>query len=88
MLGQDAGDVIVDDDLLDLLSHCFANMPIVADRSDAHALLEDAVDGRRTAGLHDDGGAFDDREFRRLPVAEIEEGVAGDAPLLLDPPVR
>ena len=85
MLGQDAGDVVVDDDhFVDLVAPLLGEH---ADRrraaADPHALLELAVDDRRLAGLHDHARAAVDDELDRLAVAEIEQGLAGDAALLL-----
>ena len=51
--------------------------------ADPHALFGNAVDDRRIAGLHHDGGAAVDREFDRLAVGEIHQRVAGDAAFLL-----
>ena len=85
MLGENPGDVIVDDhDLVDLV----APLPREhADRrraaADPHALLELAVDFRRLAGGDDHAGAAVDGQFHGLAVAEIEQGLAGDAALLL-----
>ena len=69
VLGQHAGDVVVDDDhLVDMA------VPLLgedADRrraaADAHALLAHAVDDRRLARPHDDRRAAVDRELDRAP---------------------
>ena len=85
MLGENPGDVIVDNhDLVDLV----APLPREhADRrraaADPHALLQLAVDFGRLAGRDDHAGAAIDGQFHRLAVAEIEQGLAGDAALLL-----
>ena len=85
MLGQHAGDVVVDHDhLVDMAEPLLRED---ADRgraaADPHALLELAVDDRRLAGLHDHARAAVDRELDRLAVAEREQRVAGDDALLL-----
>ena len=90
MLGEHAGDVVIDDDhLVDLA------VPLLgehADRgraaADPHALFRDAVDDRRLAGLHDDRGAAVDREFDRLAVAEPSSASQVTRPSFLEPPVR
>ena len=76
--------VVDDDDLVDL------SVPLLgedADRrraaADAHPAFLDAVDDRRLAGLDDHGLALVDGQLDRLAVAELEQGVAGDAALLL-----
>ena len=85
MFGQDAGDVIVDDDhLIDLVAPLLGEH---ADRrraaADPHALLMLAVDDRRLAGLHDHARAAVDDKLHAFAVAEIEQSVAGDAALFL-----
>src|SRR5579862_970852 len=84
MFGENAGDVVVDDNhVVD-----FAE-PLLGKHADggraatnAHALFADSIDDRRLAGLHDDGGAFVDREFDGLAVAEIEQRLTGDCTLV------
>src|ERR1700690_2499543 len=85
MLGQDTGDVIVDDNhLIDLVAPLLGEH---ADRrraaSDPHALLKFAIDDRRLAGLHDHARAAVNDKLDTFAVAEIEEGIAGDAALFL-----
>ncbi len=81
MLGEHAGDVVIDHDhLVDLAEPLLGEH---ADRrraaADAHALFHRAVDDGRAARLHDDAGAAIDRHLDRLAVAEIEQRLAGDA---------
>ena len=85
MLGEHAGDVVVDDDhLVDVPEPLLGED---ADRrraaADAHAVLGGAVDDRRATGLDDQLGATLDRELDGALVAEREHHVAGDAALLL-----
>ncbi len=85
VLGQDAGDVVVQDDhLVDLA------LPLLgedADRgraaADPHALLGLAVDDRGLAGLDDDRAAVVDRQLDRIAAAEREQHLAGDVAGLL-----
>ena len=87
VLGQHAGDVVVDHD------HFVAVVePLLREDADrgratahAHALLALAIDHRRLAGLHDDGGAAIDGEFDRALVGELEHRVAGGVAFLLRP---
>ncbi len=85
VLGQHAGDVVVDDD--DLVDVAEPLLREDADRrraaADAHALLLDAVDDRRLVGLDDDARAAVDLQLDRLLVAERHHHLAGDAPFLL-----
>src|ERR1700677_1051943 len=85
MLGEHAGDVIVDyHDLVDLVAPLpreHANRRGAA--ADPHALFQLAVDFRRLAGGDDYPGAAVDRQLDSPPVAEVEQSLAGDAPLLL-----
>src|SRR5262249_34594454 len=50
---------------------------------DAHALLGDAADDRRPAGLDEHGGAAVDAHLHRAFVAEGQQGLAGDDAFLL-----
>ena len=74
VLGDDAGDVVVDHH--DLVDQAAPLRGEHADRgraaADAHAVLGLAVDDRRLAGLDDDGRAAVDGELDRLAVAEVE----------------
>ena len=83
VLGDDAGDVVVDDD--DLVDEAAPLAREHADRrraaADPHPLLGDAVDDGRAAGLRDERRAAVDAELDRLAVAEREEGGAGGAAL-------
>ena len=83
VLGDDAGDVVVDDD--DLVDEAAPLGGEHADggraAADAHPPLGDAVDDGRAAGLDGDGGAVVDGELDRLAVAEREQGGAGGAAL-------
>ncbi len=85
MLGQDTGDVIVDDNhFIDLVAPLLGEH---ADRrraaADPHALLELAIDDRRLAGLHDQARAAVNDKLDTFAVAKIEERIAGDAALFL-----
>src|SRR6202044_3297741 len=85
MLGQDTGDMIVDD------NHFIALVPPLlgehADRrraaADPHALLEFATNDRRLAGLHDHARAAVNDKLDAPAVAKIEQSVAGHAALFL-----
>src|SRR6202142_4800082 len=85
MLGQDTGDVIVDDNhLIDLVAPLLAQH---ADRpraaSDPHALLKLAINDRRLAGLHDHARAAVNDKLDTFAVAEVEQSITGDAAFLL-----
>jgi len=60
-------------------------MPMVAERSDPHPFLGDAV-MMRIAGLHKHGRAAVDHDLDRLAVAQIHQRVAGDAASFFEPP--
>src|ERR1700722_15357342 len=85
MLGQNTGDVVVDDNhFIDLVAPLLGEH---ADRrraaADPHALLKFAIDDRRLAGLHDHARAAVNDKLDTFAVAEIEESIAGDAALFL-----
>ena len=90
VLGDDAGDGVVDDD--DLVDEARPLAGEHADRrraaADAHPGLGDAVDHRRAAGGDGEAGAAVDRELDRLARAEREQGVEVALPSALEPPVR
>src|ERR1700689_2048906 len=85
MLGQDTGDVIVDDNhLIDLVA------PLLGKHSDRrraaanpHALLKLAINDRRLAGLHDHARAAVNDKLDTFAVAEVEQSITGDAAFLL-----
>ena len=84
MLGEDAGDVVVDHD--DLVNFVEPLLGEHADRgraaADAHAFFADAIHDRGLAGLNQDGCAAVDRKFDRLLLAKVQQGFAGDGALL------
>ena len=85
MLGNHAGDVIVDhDDLIDFAVPLFGEH---ADRSraaaDAHAFLSLTVDDRRLARLNDHAGPAVDIQLDSLSIAQVEQRLARDPAFLL-----
>ena len=85
MLGQHAGNVIVDhDNLVDFAVPLFGEH---ADRrratTDAHALLGLTVNDRRLTCFDNHAGSAIDGQFHGFSIAQVEQCLAGDAPFLL-----
>ena len=80
MLGQNAGDVVVDyNHLID-----FAK-PLLGEHPDGgraaahpHAFFLRAINHRWLARLHDHCGAFINRKFHRLAIAQVQQGLTSD----------
>ena len=85
VLGEDAGDVIIDHhhfiDLVYPLAREHADGGRAA--ADPHALFGDAIDNRGIAGLHHHGGAAVDGELDRFAVRQVHQRVAGNTALFL-----
>ena len=85
VLGQHAGDVVVDHDHLVDMAQPLLGEDADGGRAaaDPHAHLGLAIDDRRLAGRHDHGVAAVDAHFHGRPGAQVEQRVAGDVAFLL-----